>query len=112
MPIKFPFSRRRSGPTDAWTKCPSCEQQVFNKQLERNLRVCPHCGHHFRMGIGERIELLLDEGSFDERYATLESGDPLGISDHKRYPDRFEPAKVKAELRLAAVCASGTIDGR
>ena len=46
MPIKFPFSRRRTGPTDAWTKCPSCEQQVFNKQLERNLRVCPHCGQY------------------------------------------------------------------
>jgi acetyl-CoA carboxylase carboxyl transferase subunit beta len=112
MPIKFPFSRRRAGPTDAWTKCPSCEQQVFNKQLERNLRVCPHCGHHFRMGIGERIELLLDEGSFIERDATLESGDPLAFADQKRYPDRIEAAKVKTGLREAAVWGTGAIDGQ
>jgi len=112
MPIKFPFSRRRTGPTDAWTKCPSCEQQVFNKQLERNLRVCPHCGHHFRMGIGERIELLLDEGSFVERDATLESGDPLGFSDQKPYPNRIEAAKLKTGLREAAVWGTGSIDGR
>jgi acetyl-CoA carboxylase carboxyl transferase subunit beta len=111
MPIKFPFSRRR-GPTDAWTKCPSCEQQVFNKQLERNLRVCPHCGHHFRMSIGERIDLLLDEGSFVERDATLESGDPLGFADQKRYPDRIEAARVKTGLREAAVWGTGTIDSQ
>jgi acetyl-CoA carboxylase carboxyl transferase subunit beta len=112
MPIKFPFSRRRAGPTDAWTKCPSCEQQVFNKQLERNLRVCPHCGYHFRMGIGERIELLLDEGTFVERDASLESSDPLGFTDQKAYPDRIEAAKIKTGLREAAVWGTGAIDGQ
>ena len=38
MPIKFPFSRR-AAPSDAWTKCPSCEAQVFNRQLEPALQV-------------------------------------------------------------------------
>lgn len=112
MPIKFPFSRRRQGPTDAWTKCPSCDQQVFNRQLERNLRVCPTCGHHFRMGIGERIELLLDEGSFVERDAGLTSVDPLRFVDQKRYPDRIEAAQIKTGLAEAAVWGTGTVDGR
>jgi acetyl-CoA carboxylase carboxyl transferase subunit beta len=112
MPIKFPFTRRRSGPTDAWTKCPVCEQQVFNRQLERNLRVCPTCGHHFRMSVGERIDLLLDEGSFVERDAGLESVDPLGFVDQKPYPDRLEAAAVKTGLREAAVWGTGTINGR
>jgi acetyl-CoA carboxylase carboxyl transferase subunit beta len=112
MPIKFPFSRRRATtPTDAWTKCPSCEQQVFNKQLERNLRVCPICGHHFRMSIGERIDLLLDEGSFVERDATLESTDPLGFVDQKPYPERLGSARAKTGLRDAAVWGTGRIDG-
>ena len=44
MPIKFPFSRR-SGPSDAWSKCPACDAQVFTRQLERSNRVCPSCGH-------------------------------------------------------------------
>jgi acetyl-CoA carboxylase carboxyl transferase subunit beta len=112
MPIKFPFSRRRVGPTDAWTKCPSCDQQVFNRQLERNLRVCPNCGHHFRMSIGERIDLLLDEGSFAERDSSLESVDPLGFTDQKPYPARLESAQAKTGLREAAVWGFGTIEGR
>ena len=111
MRIKFPL-RRREAPADAWTKCPSCESQIFNKQLERNLRVCPTCGHHFRMGIGERIELLLDEGSFVERDAGLTSGDPLGFRDQKRYPDRLEAAGIKTGLREAAVWGTGRIGGQ
>jgi acetyl-CoA carboxylase carboxyl transferase subunit beta len=85
---------------------------VFNKQLERNLRVCPHCDHHFRMGIGERIELLLDEGSFMERDPTLESVDLLGFEDQKPYPVRLEAAQAKTGLREAAVWGTGTIDGQ
>ena len=110
MRIKFPL-RRRDGPTDAWTKCPSCDSQIFNKQLERNLRVCPTCGHHFRMSIGERIDLLLDGGSFVERDAGLESGDPLGFHDQKPYPDRLEAATIKTGLREAAVWGTGAIAG-
>jgi acetyl-CoA carboxylase carboxyl transferase subunit beta len=110
VPIKFPFSRR-SGPQDAWTKCPSCDQQVFNRQLERNLRVCPHCAHHFRMSVGQRIDLLLDRNSFRERDGGLESVDPLHFRDQKAYPDRLEASRVKTGLREAAVSGTGTIDG-
>jgi acetyl-CoA carboxylase carboxyl transferase subunit beta len=110
MRIKFPL-RRREAPTDAWTKCPTCESQIFNRQLERNLRVCPTCGHHFRMSIGERIDLLLDPGSFVERDAGLTSGDPLGFHDQKPYPDRLEAAGIKTGLREAAVWGTGRIEG-
>ena len=101
MPIKFPFSRR-AAPTDAWTKCPSCDAQVFNRQLERGLRLCPSCGHHFRMSVGERIDMLLDPSSFEERDAGLEAVDPLGFHDDRPYPDRLEAARVKTGLRDAA----------
>ena len=112
MQIKFPFSRRREVTPEAWTVCPSCESQIFNRQLERNLRVCPTCGHHFRMGIGQRIELMLDEGSFVERDAGLESGDPLGFHDQKPYVDRLKAAQTKTGLREAAVWGIGTIEGQ
>jgi len=112
MPIKFPFSRRREAPADAWTKCPSCDSQIFNKQLERSQRVCPTCGYHFRMSVGERIDLLLDEGTFEERDAALESGDPLGFHDSKPYVDRLEAARVKTGLREAAVWGTGAIQGQ
>ena len=111
MPIKFPFSRR-AAPSDAWTKCPSCEAQVFNRQLERSLRLCPSCGHHFRMSIGERLDLLLDPGTFEERDAGLESVDRLGFHDDRPYPDRLEAARIKTGLRDAVVWGVGDIEGK
>ena len=111
MPIKFPISRRVA-PTDAWTKCPSCDAQVFNKQLERNQRLCPSCGHHFRMSVGERIDLLLDPGTFEERDAGLEAVDRLGFHDDRPYPHRLEASRVKTGLRDAVVWGTGAIDGR
>ena len=111
MPIKFPFSRR-AAPSDAWTKCPSCDAQVFNKQLERSQRLCPSCGHHFRMSIGERIDLLIDPGTFEERDAGLESIDRLGFHDDRPYVDRLEASQLKTGLRDAVVWGVGDIDGR
>ncbi len=111
MPIKFPFSRR-TAPSDTWTKCPSCDAQVFNKQLERNQRLCPSCGHHFRMSIGERIDLLLDPGSFSERDAGLEAMDRLGFHDDRPYLDRLETSRIKTGLRDAVVWGTGAIEGQ
>ena len=111
MPIKFPFSRR-AAPSDAWTKCPTCDSQVFNKQLERNLRLCPTCGHHFRMSVGERIDLILDRGSFEERDAGLEAVDRLGFHDDRPYTDRLEASRIKTGLRDAVVWGIGTIEGK
>jgi acetyl-CoA carboxylase carboxyl transferase subunit beta len=110
LPIKFPFSRR-AAPSDAWTKCPTCDAQVFNRQLERSLRVCPSCGHHFRMSAGERIDQLLDPGSFEERDAGLESVDRLGFHDDRPYDHRLEAARVRTGLRDAVVWGTGRIDG-
>jgi acetyl-CoA carboxylase carboxyl transferase subunit beta len=111
LPIKFPFSRRVA-PSDAWTKCPTCDSQVFNKQLERNHRLCPTCGHHFRMSVGERIDLLLDPRSFEERDAGLEAVDRLGFHDDRAYTDRLEASRIKTGLRDAVVWGIGTIDGQ
>jgi acetyl-CoA carboxylase carboxyl transferase subunit beta len=111
LPIKFPFSRR-AAPSDAWTKCPSCDAQVFNRQLERSLRLCPSCGHHFRMSVGERIDMLVDPGTFEERDAGLESIDRLAFHDDRPYPDRLEAARIKTGLRDAVVWGVGDIDGR
>jgi acetyl-CoA carboxylase carboxyl transferase subunit beta len=111
MKIKFPFSRR-SAPADAWTKCPRCEGQLFNRQLERNQRVCPTCDHHFRLSAPERIELLVDSGSFVERDAGLVSGDPLGFTDSKPYPERLESSRARSGLAEAAIWGMARIEGQ
>jgi acetyl-CoA carboxylase carboxyl transferase subunit beta len=114
MPIKLPtFRSRREGfSADLWTKCPSCEEMLFNRQLEKSLRVCPSCGHHFRLSAAARLELLLDEGSFVEHDAGLISVDPLGFVDQKPYPDRLAAAQLATGLRDAATWGAGRIEGQ
>jgi len=114
MPIKLPSfrSRRNAYPPDLWTKCPSCEEMLFNKQLDKVMRVCPSCGHHFRLSAEMRLEQLLDQGSFEERDAGLQSVDPLGFVDQKPYPDRIAAAQVATGMRDAAVWGFGQLDGR
>jgi len=114
MPIKLPSfrPRRDAYPPDLWTKCPSCGEMLFNKQLDKVLRVCPSCGHHFRLSAEARIAMLLDHGSFAERDAGLESEDPLGFVDQKTYPDRIAAAQLATGMRDAAVWGTGTIDGQ
>ena len=114
MPIKLPSfrPRRDAYPPDLWTKCPSCEEMLFNKQLDKVQRVCPSCGHHFRLSADARLALLLDHGTFVERDAGLQSVDPLGFVDQKAYPDRVAAAQLATGLRDAAVWGTGTMDGR
>jgi len=114
VPIKLPSfrPRRDAYPPDLWTKCPSCEEMLFNKQLDKVQRVCPNCGHHFRLSADARLALLLDHGSFVERDPGLQSVDPLGFVDQKAYPDRIAAAQLATGMRDAAVWGTGTIDGR
>jgi acetyl-CoA carboxylase carboxyl transferase subunit beta len=113
MPLKLPSFRARRDvyPADLWTKCPSCESMLFNKQLDKALRVCPTCGHHFRLSAAARLEQLLDAGTWSERDAGLQSVDTLGFVDQKPYPDRLAAAQTATGMRDAAVWGTATIGG-
>lgn len=114
MPMKFPSfrTRREAFPDKLWTRCPSCEEQLFNKQLEKSLNVCPSCGHHFRLPAPVRLGQLLDEGTFEEHDAGLVSADPLRFVDQKAYTDRVVAAQLATGLRDAAVWGFGRIEGQ
>jgi acetyl-CoA carboxylase carboxyl transferase subunit beta len=83
---------------------------IYNKQLEKNLRVCPKCDHHFRIRVDARLGQLLDGDTFEERDAGLESLDPLGFVDLKPYPDKLIEQRDKTGIRDAAVWGFGEID--
>ncbi len=112
MPIKLPSFRARRDvyPPDLWTKCPQCSDMLFNKQLEKADRICPTCGHHFRLSAAARLDMLLDPGTFRERDAGLQSVDPLGFVDQKPYPERVAMAQAQTGLRDAAVRGTGAIE--
>ena len=114
MPLKLPSFRARRDvyPPDLWTKCPTCETMLFNKQLDKNLRVCPTCGHHFRLSAAARLEQLARSAA-PGRSATpgLQSVDALGFVDQKPYPDRLAAAQAATGMRDAAVWGTGAIGG-
>ena len=114
MPVKFPSfrPRRETFPEKLWTRCPSCEEQLFNKQLEKAMHVCPSCGHHFRLAATARLAQLLDDGTFAEHDPGLVSEDPLGFVDQKAYPDRVAAAQLATGLRDAAIWGIGRIEGQ
>ena len=113
MPITLPFRpRRESYPPDMWTQCPGCAEMIFNKHLDKAMRVCTSCGHHFRVSAPARLAQLLDAGSFREHDTGLVSRDPLGFVDSKPYPDRIVAAQTATGRRDAAMWGFGTLAGR
>ena len=91
-----------------WVKCAGCRQILFKADLEANLMVCTKCGHHFKIGARERIDLLLEPGyTFVE--GGLRSTDPLNFTDIKPYKQRLAVAQKQTGLNDAIVTALGHI---
>jgi acetyl-CoA carboxylase carboxyl transferase subunit beta len=98
-------------PDNLWEKCPECSQMVFHRELEKNLRVCPHCGHHLRISVSERLKLLFDGGEYNKVEAPPIPVDPLRFRDRKRYSDRLKESQSKTGQKDALVVAHGKIGG-
>jgi acetyl-CoA carboxylase carboxyl transferase subunit beta len=113
MPSRISTEKRtRSVPQGVWMKCSSCDEQLYRKEVERNLGVCPKCDHHMRIGARRRLDYFLDPDSQEEIAAGLEPLDPLKFRDSKRYRDRLSQAQKKTGERDALVAAKGTLKGR
>ncbi len=101
----------REIPENLWHKCPSCEQMIFHRDLDTNLRVCPHCTHHMRLSATERLEMLFDEGAYQTAELPESVQDPLKFRDQKRYSDRLRDARNKNGSHDALTVAHGTMGG-
>ncbi|GAA5513524.1 acetyl-coenzyme A carboxylase carboxyl transferase subunit beta [Deinococcus carri] len=111
------FRRRRPQPQgggdlpDLWTQCPQCKQGLYNRDLEANSFVCPKCGHHFRLDAGQRLDVLLDEGTFEQQSGRVRPTDPLEFRDIEAYPERLARAQKKTGRPDAILTGRGTIHG-
>jgi len=95
-----------------WIKCDACRETVYRADVEKNAKTCPRCGNPFRLSARERLELLLDPASFEERDAGLRSQDPLGFKDNRgRYADRLKVSREKTGREDAIVSGLGRIAG-
>lgn len=104
--------RKDSAPDNLWDKCPACERMIFHRDLEANLRVCPHCDHHLQLGAKARLALLFDGGIYERQDVRGVPVDPLRFRDRKRYGDRLREAQAATGERDAMIVAAGAMGGR
>jgi len=99
-------------PEGTWIQCPDCKQPIFNKEAEKKLRVCPMCDHHMYVSAKQRIDQVLDEGTFEEWDGNLLAADPLEFKDSRAYTDRLTAERKKTGLSDAAITGTGMIRAR
>lgn len=91
-------------PDNLITRCPTCSEIVFNKDIAQNLRTCPKCNHHFQMPARERVEMLADPGTFQETTGRLRSGDPLNFPQYVQKLKKGRDATGLQDAVVAGLC--------
>lgn len=104
-------SKRRNIPEGVWSKCSGCEAILYRADLERNLSVCPKCGHHMRLSARDRLDAFLDPGHREEIGTDLEPQDILKFRDSKKYKDRISAAQKATGEKDALVAMRGHLQG-
>jgi len=116
IPVSFngahPDAAMRSLPDNLAVKCPKCRELLLGKDWERNLKVCPRCGHLAQLTADERIDLLTDEKSFTEIDSDLVSNDPLKfVSNAQTYSAKLEGLVASTQLNEGVKAGAAKIDG-
>ncbi|MBM3243544.1 MAG: acetyl-CoA carboxylase carboxyltransferase subunit beta [Candidatus Omnitrophica bacterium] len=104
--------RKKEIPDGLWTKCEACSETLYNKTIEENFKVCPKCGYHFSLGAYERIEMLLDKGTFEEYDKDMASADPLEFKGPKTYKDKLAADQKATGLKDAVISGEGSLDNK
>jgi acetyl-CoA carboxylase carboxyl transferase subunit beta len=102
-------SKKREIPEGLWTKCKQCETMVFDKELDENLKVCPNCQYHFRIGARERIHSLVETCSFEELDADMTSVDALNFTGVATYESKLADYQKATGQKDAVVTGIGKI---
>ncbi len=109
--IRTEGGNKRGVPEGLWSKCDSCTAVLYRPEMERNLEVCPKCGHHHAIGARQRLSMLLDAGSAVEIAPNLEPTDALRFRDQKKYKDRIAAAQKQTGEKDALIAMHGRLKG-
>ena len=104
-----PGVSKKSMPEGLWIKCPACEAVLYRTDLEKNLNVCPKCGHHGRLTARERIDQLLDPEGRYEIGSEVVPIDSLKFKDTRKYPDRLSAALEQTGETDALIVMQGSV---
>ena len=109
--IRTEGGTKKTVPEGLWTKCPVCNAVLYRAEVERNLDVCPKCGHHMRIGARRRLDAFLDQESRVEIGTELEPVDALKFRDSKKYKDRLAQAQKSTNEKDALLVMQGQVKG-
>jgi acetyl-CoA carboxylase carboxyl transferase subunit beta len=112
VPFSWSKQRKRRIPDDLWVRCPSCDETVFNRDLEERLKVCPKCSFHFPISSHLRVAYTLDPGSWRELDGAMETVDALGFQDRMPYPRKLTESANSTGVKEAMRYGTGTVEGR
>jgi acetyl-CoA carboxylase carboxyl transferase subunit beta len=107
--LKLPTKKKREMPEGLWQKCPDCGEVIHNLELVQNLKVCPKCDYHFILPAKERIDNLIDPGTFIEFDADMLSVDVLSFKGVATYGDRLKSYQEKTGLKDAVLTGFGNL---
>ena len=96
----------RSQDESLWMQCKACSELVFKRRVRENNNICPNCGEYFFLTAPERIESLIDEGTYVDISKPIVAGDPLEFVDSKPYPERIEAVQERTGLPSAILVAA------
>ncbi len=97
-------------PPGLWIKCKGCGAAVYRAKVDDNLGVCPSCGFHMPLSAWQRIEMLVDNDSFQEIDAGVGSEDPLNFAGGEVYTEKLTKSREKTGLTEAVVCGTAALD--
>lgn len=110
--IRTEASGKSAVPEGLWSKCASCNAILYRSEVERNLEVCPKCGHHMRITGRKRLHQFLDPGNRTEIGENLLPMDPLKFKDSKKYKDRLAQAQKATGEKDALTVVAGHLEGQ
>ena len=96
---------------ELWIKCENCGKLIYERKWKENLKVCPFCNFHSRLTASERIESLVDEGTFKELWSEILPSDPLNFVGVKSYKEKLKEETRKTDMREAIVVGEGKMGG-
>ncbi|MEM7263964.1 MAG: acetyl-CoA carboxylase carboxyl transferase subunit beta, partial [Planctomycetota bacterium] len=103
------FRKRRDVPSGLWTRCAACSKMIYKSLVLERGNVCPECNYHFEITSEERIRLICDPDTFEERFTDLEPGDPLEFVAKRAYKERLEQVQKKTGLKDGCVVGTAAI---
>ncbi|MFH1062599.1 MAG: acetyl-CoA carboxylase, carboxyltransferase subunit beta [Candidatus Omnitrophota bacterium] len=104
--------KKKDMPGGLCTKCSGCGQIIFTKQLKENMSICPKCDHHFVLSAKQRMDILIDEGTFTEYDHNLSSKDIIGFKGPKTYVQKIKQDQKATGIIDAVLTGQGEMDAR